>query len=319
MALDTRLLELFVVLARQRSFTRAAEELGMPQPHLSRLIRRLEDIVGAELVDRSNRQIALTPAGQALLAEAQAVLDQVNLAVRRTADAAHREGRPLRIGYTGLYADLPLHHGILAFREQHPEIALEFRTATGAEQADWLRSGELDVGLFQFISCDLTGLAWNPLARLSFVLAIPEDWPFPSDRPVELAELADYPFVLSDPVLSPEIHDAQLAYCESAGFRPRIARLGRERAELMLLTASGFGACFLFEHALRIRLDGVRQLVIAHPREDIFADCHIAWLAQRPTPAVLDFIACLTRERRRPQTVRRGERFDLDWVRPDGR
>ena len=52
-AMDTQLIEMFVVLARRRSFTRAAEELGMPQPHLSRLIRRLEDIVGAELIDRS--------------------------------------------------------------------------------------------------------------------------------------------------------------------------------------------------------------------------------------------------------------------------
>ena len=84
----------------------------------------------------------------------------------------------------------------------------------------------------------------------------------------------------------------------------------------MLLAASGFGACFLFEQALRIRLDGVRQLVIAHPREDIFADCQIAWAAQRPEPVALDFIACLTRERRAPQTGRRGNRFEIEWVRP---
>ena len=314
--MDTQLIEMFVVLARRRSFTRAAEELGMPQPHLSRLIRRLEDIVGAERIDRSNRQIALTPAGEALLAEARSVLDQVNRALQRTTDAASREKRRLRVGYTAIYADLPLHHGILAFRRQHPDIALEFRAATGAEQADWLRSGELDVGLFQFINCDLTGLSWNPFTRLSFVLAIPEDWPFPSDRPVDLAQLATYPFVLSDRSLSPEIHDAQLAYCESAGFVPQVAAYGRERGELMLLAASGFGACFLFEQALRIRLDGVRQLVIAHPREDIFADCQIAWAAQRPEPVALDFIACLTRERRAPQTGRRGNRFEIEWVRP---
>lgn len=312
--MDTRLIICFMAVAKFCSFTRAAEELVMPQPHLSRLIRRLEDLVGAPLFDRSNRQVSLTPAGEALLAESRAVLDQVNLALRRTAAAAIADTPVLRIGYTVLYPDLPLHHGILKFREHNPDIALEFcNIGKAAKQADGLRSGDLDVGLFQFINCDLAGLNWTRISRLSFVLAIPEHWPFPSDEPVDLAALAHYPFILSDPAFSPEIHDAQLAYCESAGFRPKVARYGRERSELMLLVASGFGACFLFEPALRIRLDGVRQLVIANPREEIAADCNIVWLGQRPSSRTLDFIDCLTDEMRLPVTVRSGDRFDIEW------
>ncbi len=313
--MDTRLIEMFTVLARHLSFTRAAEELGIPQPHLSRLIRRLEDIVGAALFDRSARQISLTPAGCALLAESQAVLDQIGLAIARAGEAGRPEGQRLRIGYTGVYADLPLHHAVRRFGAEQPAVALEFLALTGAAQADALRAGRIDVGLFQFIDCDLAGLAWQQLYRLGFVLAVPEDWPFPADRPVRLADLAGYPFVLSDPALSPEIHQAQLAYCEHAGFRPRVARFGRERAELMMLTAGGFGACFLFEQALRVHLDGVRQLVIADPPQDVVTDCPVAWLAQRPPPHAQRFIECLQSERRTPHRTLAGDRYTVEWAR----
>ena len=312
--MDTRLIQMFAVLARHLSFTRAADELGIPQPHLSRLIQRLEDVVGARLLDRTSRQTRLTPAGEALLAESDAVVAQVSLALQRAAEAARPQGKRLRIGYTGVYADLPLHHAVRRFRAQHPDVALEFHSRTGATQADELRAGKIDVGLFQFIDCDLAGLAWQQLYRLGFVVAIPDDWPFPSDQPLDLALLSDRPFILSDPALSPEIHQAQLAYCEHAGFRPQVARLARERPEQMMLVANGFGACFLFEQALRIRLDGVRQIVIANPPGNAVTDCPVAWLAERPAPFADAFVACLAQERRVQHQFLDGGRYAIDWV-----
>lgn len=311
--MDTRLIECFVVVAQTRSFTRAAKLIGMPQPHLSRLVRRLEDLMDTQLIDRSSRQIELTRAGETLLAESQAVLDQVSLAFKRTQAAA--QDRPVqRIGYTSPCLDLPLHHGILKFRERHPEIMLDMKiVATAEEQANRLRSGDLHIGMFQFINCDLAGLTWKRLSRLSFVLAIPEQWPFRGDEPLDLAALSDYPFVLSDPTLSPEIHDMQVAYCESAGFRPKLARYGRERSELMMMVASGFGACFLFEQVLRIRQDGIRLVPIANPREDIATDCNIVWSAQGPSAATLDFVDCLSSEMRLPAIFSDGDRFGMRW------
>lgn len=310
--MDTRLIVCFLALAKHRNFTRAAEELGMPQPHLSRLIRRLEDIAGARLFLRTN-PLSLTDAGQTLLEESPAVLDQVGVALRRTA-AASAPKRVLKVGYTALYPDLPLHHGILKFRARHPDVELDLRNIGSAqEQADMLRSGELDVGLFQFIRCDVSGLSWSRISRLSFVLAVPEDWPFPSAVPIDLANLADYPFVLSDPGYAPEIHDAQLAYCENAGFRPKVARYGGQRGELMLLVASGFGACFLFEPALRIRHDRVKQLVIANPRADLGTDCNMVWLDHNPLATTMDFVNLLTAEARFPVAVPQAGGFSLEW------
>lgn len=314
--MDTRLIEYFVALAEAQSFTRAAEELGMSQPALSRLIRRLEDSAGTRLVDRRGRQIALTPAGETLLVEARIIIDQVNLALTRTLAAGERLERVLRVGYSTV--DVPIHRGIIKFRERHPDVHLQFVSGrTAAEQADLLRCGDLEVGLFHFYNCNLDGLGWRRISRLRFVLAIPEDWPFPSDRPIDLVELADRPFVLSDPAISLEVHDAQLAYCQSAGFHPKVARFGRERAQLTMLVASGFGACFLFEPTLPLRADGVRYLVIERPRTDIFTDFYVAWLARAPSPLVTDFVHCLTSEARDPKIIMDDGHPDIQWVVPD--
>lgn len=311
--MDTRLIEYFLALAEARSFTRAAEELGMSQPALSRLVRRLEDIAGTRLVDRRGRQLALTRAGEALLAEAPLILDQVNLALTRTLAAAEQVDRVLRVGYSTV--DVPLHRGIAKFRDRHPDVSLRFVAGkTAAEQADLLRCGELEIGLFHFFNCDLGGLGWSRISRLRFVLAIPEDWPFPSDRPIDLAELSDRPFVLSDPAISPEIHDAQLAYCQSAGFHPKVVRFGRERAQLTMLVASGFGACFLLEPALRLRADGVRYLVIEKPQADIYTDFYAAWLARAPSQLVTDFLDCLISEARDPSITLKDGHYDIEWV-----
>lgn len=312
--MDTNLIEEFRAVAQHLSMTRAAEALGTTQSQLSRSIRRLEDVVGQTLFDRSRRQIALTPAGEVFLAETQHILDRVSLAVRRTVVAAGG-GRVLRVGYAAAAPDQPCCKGIGEFRRQLADMELDLVGMGAAEQTHALRSGALDVGLLQPINCFLHDLAWRTVGRTQFVLAVPADWPFPPDQPINLGALRDYPFVLSNPEFSPDIHASQVAYCQSAGFTPHVSRFGYGRAELMFLVAAGFGACFVFEPAIRIRMEGVRMMPIADPRPEVSVDFLVAWLAERQSPAVTRFIDCITAEAHQPLIVRRNGGFDLEWRR----
>src|SRR6187431_2034618 len=88
--LETRQLRYFVAVAEELHFGRAAERLGMAQPPLSRAIRDLERQLGAQLLERTTRQVTLTPAGEVLLREARAALVAVTAAERRTRHAGRR-------------------------------------------------------------------------------------------------------------------------------------------------------------------------------------------------------------------------------------
>ncbi len=313
--MDTDLVRAFIVVAQNLSFTRAAEQLGTTQPLLSRSMRRLEDVVGEQLFDRSKRQIALTPSGAAFLEEAQGVLDQLGLALRRSQMAGRGAPRTLRVGYMASMWMQTFHRGIRKFRLQHPEVILDLRMMASDEQANALRCGDIDVGLMNFNNCDRRELTWRIVGRERMILALPSDWPAEPGQPVELASLRDRPFVLADPDQAPEIHAAHIACCDSAGFQPNVVRYNRDGAELRFLIAAGVGAGFAFESALPMKFDGIHFAPMTPAAETLYVDSHVVWAPRRAPANTLDFIDCMTSETYAATVSSTGEGFALEWRR----
>ncbi len=133
-AIDLRLLRQFVAVAEELHFRRAARRLAMSQPPLTAAIQRLEAEIGATLLERGNRAVALTPAGATLLEEARALLRQADHAVLAARDAAAGRLGIVRLGYVGsaMYGRLPA--TIRSLRRHHPGLRLELREATTAAQ-----------------------------------------------------------------------------------------------------------------------------------------------------------------------------------------
>jgi len=314
-SLDSNLIRAFIVVAENLSFTRAAEQLGTTQPLLSRAMRRLEDVVGEELFDRTNRQIALTPSGAAFLEEAPGVLDQIGVALRRAQMAGGGNPQSLRIAYASATWGHTFHRGIRKFRRMFPDIALEMRIMAAQEQADALRAGEIDLGLTHLNDCDRHELTWRIIGRNQLVLAIPSDWPVTPGQPVELATLRDRPFVLAPPDAAPDIYAAHIAACQSAGFEPRVAAYVRDAAELRFLVAAGFGAGFVYESALLTQVDGIRFLPMANAPKKLSVDTYVLWLPRRAPAAVRAFIDCMTSEACTAAIVQNGDAFGIEWRR----
>ncbi|WZB62163.1 LysR family transcriptional regulator [Achromobacter xylosoxidans] len=146
MDLEPRLLRYFIAVAEERHFVGAAARLHISQPPLSYAIRQLEQGVGARLLERTSRQVALTEAGKVLYREAQALLRQaedVRVLVRRV-DAGLR-GR-LRIGFVGsmLYRGLPAL--LAAMRAELPEVEHVLAELNSHDQIEAVHRGELDLG-----------------------------------------------------------------------------------------------------------------------------------------------------------------------------
>jgi len=114
--LDLRLVRYFVAVARHRHFGRAAEELLVAQPSLSRQVRRLEQAVGGALLDRGPRGTSLTPAGEAFLPRAEELLRAADRATASVREAA----RPprLTVGWTG---NLVVTADVATMRREHPD------------------------------------------------------------------------------------------------------------------------------------------------------------------------------------------------------
>ena len=137
----------FVAVAEELHFGRAAERLNMTQPPLSRQVQKLERAVGVRLLERDNRRVVLTEAGQAFLTEARRLLALVETA----GDLARRVDRgaagTLRLGFTAVSAIRTLGPFLRRMSEELPGVDVILHERVTPAQVDGLLRGELDLGL----------------------------------------------------------------------------------------------------------------------------------------------------------------------------
>ena len=142
MDLDLRKLRYFVAVAEHQHFGRAAQQLYIAQPVLSRQIRSLESELGCALFVRTTRNVQLTPAGQALLDEAYGLLTSVDSSIRRV----HEVDRGVQRLVVGFMPGLHVSAALREFSVLHPDVELQLLPLKWWEQDAPLRDGRADVG-----------------------------------------------------------------------------------------------------------------------------------------------------------------------------
>jgi len=190
---DINGLEVLVTVARERSFSRAAEVLGRTQPAISQAIRRLEADIGERLFDRSSKDGTLTPAGQVLLGHAKQML-----ALRQHALVAVTELRDLRHGKVTISANehtvfylLPV---IAEFRRQHPLIKIEVQRGVASRIPKQITAREVELGVISFTPRDAS-LRVVPVLNDELALIVAPTHRLARHQRVSIKELAEEPFV----------------------------------------------------------------------------------------------------------------------------
>ena len=168
MDLDLRKLRYFVAVADRLHFGRAADELHIAQPALSRQIRALEQDLGASLFTRDRHGVALTDAGRQLLADAGPLLASAH-AVRRRVTVAARGSRRLAVGFR---AGIPVIPATRAFEARHPDVVVDVQRMEWDDQAPMLLDGRVDVGYVR-LPIDETGLRVTPLYTEPLMVVLP--------------------------------------------------------------------------------------------------------------------------------------------------
>ena len=289
--MELRHLRYFAAVAETLNFTRAARQLRVAQPALSRQIRQLEDELGVRLLERSQRGVALTAAGAAFLVETGAILRQSEQAVKR-AQSAGKPGRGLlNIGYIwGLFHTLAP-AALAAFRVGNPEVAAHLFDLTATEQATALVEGRLDAGFIGFApEADLAKLEKLRVGTCDFMAVLPENHPMARRARVHLGSLAEEFFIAISRDNYPSASEFVLTACRRAGFNPRILQAAERGHTILGLVAGHCGVALLPEPLRGLPHRGVVFRPLAEPvRGELF----LAWNAGRSNLLRDDFVRTL--------------------------
>ena len=255
MYLDPYELKSFVILARELHFRRAAEQLCMSQPALSKQIRRLEEKAGGVLFARTRRKVALTEPGRVLLPLADKLLKELESALATAKDATNGRVGILRIGFGLAAVSNILPRAILRFSREYPRIKLHMSDMSTPSQLAALLGETLDLGMLRLPinSAELDSL---PLIRERLVLAVPESFRY-SHRD-GLSKLRDAPFVLLSRLASTTFHDHALGVCRSTGFTPNVVQESSETFTILNFVRAGLGVSLVQSAAARMKVPGVR-------------------------------------------------------------
>jgi DNA-binding transcriptional LysR family regulator len=272
---ELRQLRHFIAVAQHLHFGRAAAALHMSQPPLSRSIQDLEARLGATLLARSRRKVALTPEGARFLEEAQRVIAQLERAVLEVGSMAAGAGGRLRLGFVSL-ADFGVLPGLLkAFKASHPGVGLALREMLSPDQALALSAGELDFGLLlPPVAGDLEHLV---VQRERFVVALPARHALARARGrIAMRQLSGEAFVMAPRDIAPGLHDIVALLSARAGFSPRVAQEAIQMQTVVSLVSSGLGVAVVPSSVANLGRRGVayREIADAHQRLDL-------WLAWR--------------------------------------
>jgi len=269
--MELRHLRYFVAVAEELHFGKAAERLHMAQPPLSQQIRALEDELGARLFARTSRSVRLTPAGEAYLNEARAVLARMEEAGRLARRIHQGEAGELVVGYMNPAMDAVLCQALAAFRAQRPKVALRLRELPTPVQLEELRAGHLDLGFIRLVRVqkgqnqrrgqDLTGLTTLVTAREPYVLALPEGHPLAALSEVPLGAAGNEPLILFPRASMPALHQAMLDALRAAGAEPKVVQEAPGKHASLALVAAGFGVCLVPASAR----DWLRRGVVLRP------------------------------------------------------
>nr|WP_244665270.1 LysR family transcriptional regulator [Afifella marina] len=227
----------FIAVAEELHFHRAAERLNMSQPPLTATIRRLEDEIGAQLLERGNRVVRLTPAGRALLEHARLTLRQADLAITAARDAAAGRVGTLRLTYVGSAMYGRLAETVRTFRRSFPQVQIELKEATTADQVTALREGTSDLAILLPPLPDASGLHLREFDEDRLAIALPAAHALARKEGLSLSDLADEPFVLWPAAEGRGFHHQVVELCTSAGFAPQVVQEAHQMHGVLALVA----------------------------------------------------------------------------------
>jgi DNA-binding transcriptional LysR family regulator len=287
---ELRHLRYFIAVAEELNFSRAAQQLHIAQPPLSRQIRQLEDEIGAQLFTRNKRRVELTEPGRVFLDEARKLLAQAVQATELARKAQNREEGSVRVGIASGLGGL-VSQVIAELARSFPAINVHCRDVFSSLQNEALRKGEIDVG-FMRPPVDQLSLQSEVLLEEDFFVVLPRSHPLARRKSVRLAEIAGEPLIIFDRSFSTGLYDRILGLYRKQGLSLKltVAHIEAHEEAGTIMVASGKGIYIGVGAIVTRSVSGVDVAVVKLNEPEAKIEVHAAWRKGEESAAILSFL-----------------------------
>lgn len=195
--MDQQLL-VFVTVAEEQNFTRAAQKLHISQPAISQHIQNLEQRLDVTLLDRTNKYVRLNKAGGVVYHHAKEILGLYTQMNRLVEDLKEDASGPLSVGASFTYGEYVLPHVIAEFRRSYPNIAPSITVSNTQTVAEQVARGQLDIGVVEGTTIRVNGIHSTAFADDTVVVVAGSQHPLASKPSVTPGELETEPWIVRE-------------------------------------------------------------------------------------------------------------------------
>ena len=288
--MELRHVRYFIAVAEYLNFSKAAQQLHIAQPPLSRQIRQLEEDLGVALFLRNKRHVELTRAGSAFLEEARKLVVQAGHATEAARHAQKGECGVVRIGIaSGLGGTVG--GAVAEHCRRYPAINIECKDIFSTVQNEALHKHEIDVGFLR-PPVDHVILDCEMLFEEEFVVILPKSHRLAKRKSLRLEDVADEPLIIFDRNFSSGLYDKILGLYSRQGLTPHFAVTHVEAHEEAgaIMVASG-KAIFIGAGAIVTRSVGGIELASVRLNEaEAKIEVYMAWRKDETSAAVFSFL-----------------------------
>jgi DNA-binding transcriptional LysR family regulator len=296
--MELRHLRYFKAVAELLNFSRAAEQLHVAQPALSRQIQALEEDLGARLLDRNRVRVQLTDAGRSFYAHSCKILAQVDMAVANIKEVTEGRGGELIVCNDWRIASPFVPATLRAFQARYPRAGVVLRDLRIHEQLAALRAHRAHLGfVMQSALVPHQDLASLLVFKSDLLAVLPTSHPLAGRRSLRLAELADETWVSLDEQEAPGFRTKMVQICRLAGFTPRFGPSTPSIDGMLGRIASGYGIALAPEAVVQARNPLLRFV----PTDCAPLEIHAVWHRQETSVLLQEYLEIL-----RAQVARTG-------------
>jgi LysR family hydrogen peroxide-inducible transcriptional activator len=294
MDLKLKDLRYLVAVADQRHFGRAAARCFVSQPTLSAQLKKLEDNLGVQLIERAPNNVCLTEAGEAIVARARRILEASDEMVTLARSQRDPLAGRLRVALLPTIGPYLLPRVAPAVRKALPRLELRLYEYQTAAMLAKLHAGEIDVGILA-LPVEVDGLESRELYREAFMVALPEHHPLAARERVRLADLKGEQLLLLEEGHC--LRDQALEVCSRVGVTDQQDFRATSLETLRQMVATGAGVTLLPELAGRGAYRNARGVAL-RPFARPAPERHIGalWRKSSARRAAIDALCELIRE-----------------------